>query len=98
VRWPAKSPDVNCAEHVWAVMNSKVKVILSSHSSTHTLTRDELIAAVKRTAADMKQPQQAVMRRRFIDHVHIAMLECIAAAGRDPYKYHVHEADNKKQN
>jgi hypothetical protein len=55
----------------------------TQNPSLHTL-----IEAVKNVINDMRSKQMVQKRRNIISHVPIAMLECIAARGADPYKYH----------
>ena len=86
VKWPSKSPDLNPAEHVWALMDKKIKAAMCTHTNP---TRADLIAAINATADELQSPTMSNMRKNFISHVPIAMLECIAVGGGEPYKYHV---------
>ena len=75
-------------------MDRLVKAKMCGHSMT---TRADLITAIKEVIQVMSSPAMAQKRRNFISHVPIAMLECIAARGAEPFKYHVRPHVNEKQ-
>jgi hypothetical protein len=85
-KWPSKSPDLNVAELVWAQMDRFVKIEMCSHNNP---TRADLINSINNAIDYMQQRENVYKRRHFIMHAPIAMLECIAAGGGEPYKYHV---------